>query len=456
MTEAKWKQALAKPAGALPPNVVQKVAVLVVAVMLVALILTQSGGGPDEGEFVDVGESEAVDQGFVGQVMSRMARDREQVALEQERREADRQAAAEEDAAEAAEAAVAELAAQLGRTLPQVGSEENRGSSTDVAPALTPGEVELRETLRLEALERRTRSLRTPSLVQTFRSPDDRTTAADSEPTEGEPGAAEAPESAAPPPPALPDPAALLAQQSSVDAALLTALAGGAPNSPRREPMERTVPGVTGPPVETTAEPASVTTPADPPGYERVYEGSVLSAVLVTQLSGDFAGPVLAQVAIPFYSKDRQRILVPRGTRLLGTAQPVQDQDQSRLAVGFHRMVWPDGRWVDLSFHGLNQIGESALIDQVNRHYWSMFAAAGAVGVLAGLTLQGSDPYAGGVAGFRAGAGQGFGQSATQILQRFLNRMPTITIRAGHRMRVWVTSDFLVRRPGPHPERMFR
>ena len=64
-------------------------------------------------------------------------------------------------------------------------------------------------------------------------------------------------------------------------------------------------------------------------------------------------------------------------------------------------------------------------------HYASTFAAAGAVGLLAGLTLQGSDPYAGGVAGFRAAAGQGFGQSATQILGRFLNRLPTVTIRAG-------------------------
>ena len=52
----------------------------------------------------------------------------------------------------------------------------------------------------------------------------------------------------------------------------------------------------------------------------RIYEGSFLEAVLVTQLSGDFPGPVLASVSVPFYSADRQRILVPRGTRAIGTA----------------------------------------------------------------------------------------------------------------------------------------
>ena len=125
----------------------------------------------------------------------------------------------------------------------------------------------------------------------------------------------------------------------------------------------------------------------------------------------------------------------------------MSQQDQSRLAVSFHRLIYPDGRWVSLEFHGLNQLGEGALKDQVNRHYLSMFTAVGAVGILSDLTLQGSNPYAGGQQSFQAGAGQGLGQSATQILQRFLNRLPTLTIRAGHRLRIWLTSDVLVPQP---------
>ena len=187
--------------------------------------------------------------------------------------------------------------------------------------------------------------------------------------------------------------------------------------------------------------------PDDPEGFERIHEGSFLEAALVTQLSGDFPGPVLAQVSVPFYSRDRQRVLIPRGSRVIGTAQAVVHQDQSRLAVSFHRLILPSGRWIDLEFAGLNQVGESALKDQVNRHYFSMFAAGGAVGVLAGLTLRGSHPYAGGMSGFRAGAGQGLGMASARILDRFLNRFPTITIRAGHRLRIWLTTDVLVPRP---------
>ena len=458
--EPKWRQVLKKPSGALPPNVVQKAVLPVMAVLMVAVFWTaQSGPGEDA---VEEAESEAVDESFWDQLRGRMVRDREQAAMDQQIAE-DR--AASEEAARQAQAAMEALGARAG-TLPA--GFGGGGAAEDPELVLTQGEMELRETLRLEALERRTRSLRAPSLVQTFRDPDERRTAgsgAQAQPwldaAAPQPAAGNAPEGAPPAAPglALADSATLTAQMeqaAQMQQAMNEALLGGAPSSTRGAPQARTVPGVTGPEVAESAEPATVTSPADPPGIERVYEGSFFSAVLVNQLDGDFTGPVLAQVAIPFYTRDRQRILIPRGTRLLGTAQAVGDQDQSRLAVGFHRMVWPDGRWVDLGFHGLNQIGESALEDEVNRHYWSMFAAAGAVGVLAGFTLQGGNPYAGGGAGFQSAAGQGFGQSATQILNRFLNRMPTITIRAGHRLRVWVTSDFLVPRPEPHPERMFR
>ena len=454
---AKWKQLLAPPAGALPANVVTKVAVAVIAGLMTLLVLVQMlGGGDEDGgpAGAAVNEAGVAGSGLVGRVEVELGRLREEQRQARERAAA---LAAEEAARERERAAALAAAAAAAPAPPPPAAAGSGGIGATLPAAQTEGELALRETLRLEALERRARSLRAPSVVQTTRGQERPAGAAAGGPLEQiagqlSPGAAQAPAGGAVAAPAM----SAIVEQLQAASALVNQGLGGGGGEADAGPAPRAVPGVTGPPVEAAAAPVMVTVPDDPAGHERVYEGSLLSAVLVTQLSGEFAGSVLAQVSIPFYSADRQRILVPRGTRLLGTAQPVQDRDQSRLAVGFHRLVWPDGRWVDLAFHGLNAIGESALADQVNRHYVSMFAAAGAVGLLAGLTLQGSNPYAGGLDGFRAGAGQGFGQSATQILQRFLNRLPTITIRAGHRLRVWVTSDFLVPRPRPHPERMFR
>jgi type IV secretion system protein VirB10 len=37
--------------------------------------------------------------------------------------------------------------------------------------------------------------------------------------------------------------------------------------------------------------------------------------------------------------------------------------------------------------------------------------------------------------------GDATSQAAMQVMNRFLNRLPTITIREGHRVKVYLTSD---------------
>ena len=189
--------------------------------------------------------------------------------------------------------------------------------------------------------------------------------------------------------------------------------------------------------------------PGDPGGWERVYEGEFLECVLVTQLRGDFPGPANAMVAVDMWSRDRQRVVVPRGSRVLGTASAVSQWGQARLGVAFHRLIFPDGGYVSLDqFRGLNQVGETGLKDQVNNHYRSVFGAAAAVGLLSGMTVQNTSVYGPAGERIRAGAGASMAQQGMAITERFLNRLPTVTIRAGHRVRVYFTSDVLVPRGG--------
>ena len=326
------------------------------------------------------------------------------------------------------------------------------GPSPETGQPYTEEEWELRERLRLEAIERRSRSLRSSPVAQTYRKLDGAAPAGAGAGQEQRVGPASPAEAMRAEEAALEEALGTIAAaaagledevaaEAEADRALIEALRG--------TPATAGTPSVPAAAVSASREDSFLPrlgVPEDPPGWERIHEGSFLEAVLVTQLSGDFPGPVLAVVSVPFYSGDRQRVLVPRGAQVIGTARAVANQDQSRLAVSFHRLILPDGRSVSLEFHGLNQLGEGALKDQVNRHYFSMFAAVGAVGVLSGLTAARGNPYQGG-AGFQAGAGQGLGQAATRILDRFLNRLPTLTIRAGHRLRIWFTSDVLVARP---------
>ena len=51
----------------------------------------------------------------------------------------------------------------------------------------------------------------------------------------------------------------------------------------------------------------------------RVFEGTVLEGVITNHVDGGMAGPVLLMLTTDYYSHDRQNLLLPQGTRLIGS-----------------------------------------------------------------------------------------------------------------------------------------
>jgi len=179
----------------------------------------------------------------------------------------------------------------------------------------------------------------------------------------------------------------------------------------------------------------------------RLLEGTILETVLTNRLNGSLAGPVNTMLTTDAYSHDRQHLLIPQGSRILGEVKPVASFGQQRLAVVFHRIIMPDEYSVSLDqFQGLNQIGETGLRDQVNHHYLEIFGVSIAIGAIAGLsqanTLYGISESA--TDAYRQGFAASLSQSSLRILDRFLNILPTFTIREGYRIKVYLASDLLL------------
>jgi type IV secretion system protein TrbI len=182
-----------------------------------------------------------------------------------------------------------------------------------------------------------------------------------------------------------------------------------------------------------------------------LYEGSVLDTVLMNRLDGDAVGPVKVLVSNPMYSHDHQHVIIPEGTVVFGEAKKIGAVgfgQQRRMAVVFHRLIMPDGYSVDLDqFHGLDQIGEEGLKDKVNNHYLQIFGTSIALGVVAGasqITQGGGTITTSGSQAFTNGASASVSQSAATILDMFLQIPPTITIREGHRVKVYFMQDMLL------------
>ena len=175
-----------------------------------------------------------------------------------------------------------------------------------------------------------------------------------------------------------------------------------------------------------------------------LFEGTVLETILINRLEGQFSGPVECLLTTEVYSHDRQHLLIPAGAKLLGETRKVDNLGQTRLAVIFHRLVMPDGYSVPLDqFKGLNQIGDTGLRDQVNNHYLRIFGASLAIGALGAVAEAGTGSAltASGTDVMRQSLGQSMAQSSAHILDRLLNILPTVTIREGHRVKVYLSGD---------------
>lgn len=180
----------------------------------------------------------------------------------------------------------------------------------------------------------------------------------------------------------------------------------------------------------------------------RIFEGTVLETVLTNRINGAFSGPIDTMLTTDIWSHDHQQLLIPQGTRCLGTVSAVNGTGQQRLFVAFHRCIMPDGYSLDLDkFTGLNQIGETGLRDIVNHHYFQIFGASLAVGAVGGLAQIGNgysnfgyDPSV----AIRNGISQELGQESMQILDRFLNQLPTFIVRERSRVRIYLSGDLEV------------
>ena len=209
-------------------------------------------------------------------------------------------------------------------------------------------------------------------------------------------------------------------------------------------PAERARPPPTPGPSASSPPHAPTTAPQEPPRYP-VLEGTLIETVLTNRLTGSFAGPVNVLVTTTVYAHDRQHLLIPSGSRILGEVRRVEALGQERLAAVFHRLVLPNGTAVTLDqADGLTPAGETGLTDEVDHHYARIVGLSIALGAIAGFAQANTSYSAVGTSAgdlYRQGVAANVSASSMQILDRYLNVLPTITIREGHRVTVYLTHD---------------
>jgi len=176
-----------------------------------------------------------------------------------------------------------------------------------------------------------------------------------------------------------------------------------------------------------------------------VPKGTVMQAVLESALDSTRAGMARAIVSRDIYGFDGTKILIARGSRLIGEYKADVQQGQSRALIEWQRLMRPDGVVINLDSPSADPLGRAGIKGKVNSHFFSRYGGAilqtalqigdqVAVNSLAPSTTVYAAPALVGLQGASPGVGQPAGISGTTV-------QPTVTVKQGTSVSVFVARD---------------
>lgn len=184
--------------------------------------------------------------------------------------------------------------------------------------------------------------------------------------------------------------------------------------------------------------------------YE-LFAGTVIPGTLITGINSDLPGQVIAQISQNVYdSQTGSYLLIPQGTRILGTYNTNTDYMQVRGEIIWTRMILPNGDSMILpNFGAADNIGQSGLKDKVRSHYarvvWtSILGAAMSAGVASAGKSRGEreSEFA---EDARAQAANNITGTIDRVVDKNLDIQPTIMIRPGFKFNIIIDKDIVLK-----------
>ena len=170
-----------------------------------------------------------------------------------------------------------------------------------------------------------------------------------------------------------------------------------------------------------------------------VPQGTLIAAVLETPIDSSRPGLARAIVSKDARGFDGSRVLIPRGSRLIGEYRADVAPGLRRVLVTWTRLIRPDGVAIRIGSPSADSLGGAGIAGRVNTHFFERFAnavlqSALTVGVnLASQRRSGSNAVYVGVPGQVGTLGQS--------LLPNVSPNPTIKVRQGAEIAIFVARD---------------
>ena len=173
-----------------------------------------------------------------------------------------------------------------------------------------------------------------------------------------------------------------------------------------------------------------------------VIQGTMIQAVMETALDSSLPGQTRAIISEDVFSYDGSRLLIPRGSRLIGRYRSGIEIAQRRVTIAWDRIILPDNQTVQISSFGGDELGRSGVTGFVDTRFDERFGSAALISLISAApsaaAAQVEDDTA---AEVLEDVGDDLADATDSVIGEYLSIGPVIYIDQGARVTVMVDRD---------------
>jgi type IV secretion system protein VirB10 len=173
-----------------------------------------------------------------------------------------------------------------------------------------------------------------------------------------------------------------------------------------------------------------------------VIQGTMIQAVTETALDSSLPGAIRAIISEDVFAFDGSRVLIPRGSRLIGRYRSGLDIAQKRVTIAWDRIVMPDNQTVSISAFGGDELGRSGATGVVDKRFGERFGSAALVSLITALPRAAASQVENETTSdVLENVGDDLANATGNAINEYLTIGPVIYVDQGSRVTVMVDRD---------------
>ncbi|RKF12253.1 conjugal transfer protein [Roseovarius spongiae] len=173
-----------------------------------------------------------------------------------------------------------------------------------------------------------------------------------------------------------------------------------------------------------------------------VIQGTMIQAVMETALDSSLPGQTRAIISEDVFSYDGTRLLIPRGSRLIGRYRSGIEIAQRRVTIAWDRIILPTDQTIRISSFGGDELGRSGVTGFVDTRFGARFGSAALISIIsAAPSVAASEVNDDATADVLEDVGDDLADATDSVIGEYLSIGPVIYVDQGARVTVMVDRD---------------